>query len=158
MQVLRETLDKYEQNEIYLSFNGGKDCTVLLHLFGELFSERYPDVKLFCLYIQPNDPFDEIELFIGDCQRRYNIEIETIRGSVKGALFQMCQQHPQLKACVMGCRRTDPYCNDLNDFQVRCFYITFNALQLLANRTSLTQSYISFFTDNRSRMATVNAS
>lgn len=117
LQVLHETLDKYEPTEIFLSFNGGKDCTVLLDIFARLFSERYPDVKLYCLYIQPNNPFDEIEEFIRDCQNRYNIEVETIRGSVKGALFEMCEQHPQLKTCVMGCRRTDPYCNNLDTFQ-----------------------------------------
>lgn len=87
-------------------------------MFGALFSEKYPDVKLLCLYIQPNNPFDEIEEFIRDCTNRYNIVVETIHGAVKNALFEMCQNHPQLKACVMGCRRTDPYCNDLNDFQV----------------------------------------
>lgn len=122
-----ETLEKYEPNEIFLSFNGGKDCTVLLHLFGTLFSEKYPDVKLMCLYIQPNSPFDEIEEFIRDCSNRYNIVVETIHGAVKNALFEMCQHHPQLKACVMGCRRTDPYCNDLNDFQV-CISFAFKRL------------------------------
>lgn len=117
-QVLNKTLDTYESREIFLSFNGGKDCTVLLHMFVSLFSKRHPDESLLCLYIQPENPFDEIETFIRDCEKMYQIRVETIRGTVKASLADICQRYPYLKAVVMGCRRTDPYCSDLNAFQV----------------------------------------
>lgn len=124
LQVLNEALETYEWNEIFLSFNGGKDCTVLLHLFGKLFSQKYPNEKLLCLYIQPNNPFDEIEDFIRDCEQEYSIRVETIRGTVKGSLFEVCQRYPELKTVVMGCRRTDPYCSELNVFQVSLMICT----------------------------------
>lgn len=126
-QVLEKTLDTYDASEIFLSFNGGKDCTALLHLFIELFSQKYPNEKLLCLYIQPEDPFDEIEDFIRECERKYGICVESVRGTVKGALFEICEQYPQLKACVMGCRRTDPYCGDLNEFQVSWIHYKFES-------------------------------
>lgn len=69
------------------------------------------------------DPFDEIEKFIKDCQMQYNIVVETIQGTVKGALFEVCKRHPELKVCIMGCRRTDPYCGHLNEFQVSLSYV-----------------------------------
>lgn len=118
LQMLNKTLDTYDSKEIFLSFNGGKDCTVLLHMFVNLFTKRHPNETLLCLYIQPDNPFDEIEEFIVECQQRYKIRMETIHGSVKSTLFEMCQQYPHLKAVVMGCRQTDPYCSSLNEFQV----------------------------------------
>lgn len=118
LQVLNKTLDAYEANEIFLSFNGGKDCTVLLHMFVNLFTQRYPNETLLCLYIQPDSPFDEIEDFIRECEQLYMVRVERIRGTVKATLFEICQKYPHLKAVVMGCRRTDPYCSDLNVFQV----------------------------------------
>lgn len=118
-QVLNRTLETYGATEIFLSFNGGKDCTVLLDLVSKLFVEKYPKKRLLCLYIQPENPFEEIEEFIGECERLYKIEVKAIRGTVKAALAEICRQNPQLKACVMGCRRTDPYCQNLNEYQVR---------------------------------------
>lgn len=117
--MLNKTLETYESKEIFLSFNGGKDCTVLLHMFASLFTKRYPNESMLCLYIQPESPFDEIEDFIRECEQTYRIQVETIRGTVKAALFEICQRYPHLKAVVMGCRRTDPYCSDLNEFQVK---------------------------------------
>lgn len=117
-QVLTKTLDTYDPKEIFLSFNGGKDCTVLLHMFATMFTKRYPNDKLLCLYIQPENPFDEIESFINECEQHYRVRMESIRGTVKTSLFGICQRYPYLKAVVMGCRRTDPYCSNLNQFQV----------------------------------------
>lgn len=116
--MLNKTLDTYESKEIFLSFNGGKDCTVLLHMFANLFKKRYPNETLHCLYIRPDNPFDEIEEFIVECQQNYQIKMETIHGTVKTALREICQRYPHVKAVVMGCRHTDPYCSNLNEFQV----------------------------------------
>lgn len=121
-QVLNRTLDTYDASEIFLSFNGGKDCTVLLDLMSKLFVEKFPTKRLLCLYIQPENPFDEIEEFIQDCERQYKIEVKAIRGTVKGALHELCKQNnSRLKVCVMGCRRTDPHCENLNEYQVRAY-------------------------------------
>lgn len=103
---------------MFLSFNGGKDCTVLLHMFAGLFAKRYPNETMLCLYIQPESPFDEIEQFIRKCEQQYKVNVQTIRGTVKASLFEICQKYPHLKAVVMGCRRTDPYCGDLSELQV----------------------------------------
>lgn len=88
-------------------------------MFASMFTRRYPNETLLCLYIQPADPFDEIEDFIRECEQNYRIRVETIRGTVKASLFEICQKYQYLKAVVMGCRRTDPYCSDLNVFQVK---------------------------------------
>lgn len=119
-QILEQTIETYEHNEIFLSFNGGKDCTVLLHLFADLYFKKYPNKNLLCLYIQPMNSFEEVEEFIKACEIQYNITVEYIKGTVKGALAEMCNRYQTMKAVVMGCRRTDPYCENLNEFQVKC--------------------------------------
>lgn len=44
-RIIAETLEKYSLHEIALSFNGGKDCTVLLHLL-RVELDRYPSSSL----------------------------------------------------------------------------------------------------------------
>lgn len=106
---------------LFLSFNGGKDCTVLLHLVYKLLKNRpkFQHDTLLCIYLQPAEPFDEVESFVGDCGKRYfPIVIKPGVGTKQDALFSICNDYPELKACLMGCRRTDPYCQQLNDFEV----------------------------------------
>lgn len=33
LRTIEKALDHYKQNELCIGFNGGKDCTALLHLF-----------------------------------------------------------------------------------------------------------------------------
>lgn len=110
-------LDTFDADQIFLSFNGGKDCTVLLHLVSELYAKRCPGQRLLSLYIQPAEPFDEIEAFVHECAETYRTDVTVIRGDTKSALEQMCKQKPTLKACIMGSRRTDPFCGTLQAFQ-----------------------------------------
>lgn len=107
----------YELDEVFLSFNGGKDCTVLLDLISKRISESDRD-KFLCWYIEPDsDPsLDEVEVFVNECEKYYKIKIHRIRGRIKDALFEICSANPRLKACIMGSRRTDPYCQSLNSF------------------------------------------
>lgn len=73
LKVLEECFDKYPLESVCLSFNGGKDCTVLLHLTHLYLAKFYPkrSKALKVLYIRPKDPFDEIEEFINICEDRY---------------------------------------------------------------------------------------
>lgn len=73
---------------------------------------------LHCLYVQPKQPFDELEDFIKLCEKEYHIKIDTIKGNIKNVLEKVCDENPSLKACIMGSRRTDPYCANLKSFHV----------------------------------------
>ena len=53
-------------NRMVLSYNGGKDCTVLLDLVARVW-RRFPEFsckKLKTLYVPEKDPFPELETFI----------------------------------------------------------------------------------------------
>lgn len=104
--------------QIFLSFNGGKDCTVLLHLLSEILKESVCDLKV--IYFRTSEPFDEIEEFVMSCEGFYGITISTVESvtSMKEVLTNICDNDPDISACIMGSRRTDPYCENLNSFQV----------------------------------------
>jgi len=50
---------RYNPNEIFISFNGGKDCTVVLHLTATVAKLRNISSSLLCLYIT-DDSFSEV--------------------------------------------------------------------------------------------------
>jgi FAD synthetase len=57
-----------------LSYNGGKDCTVLLHLLAFVMARRKDlDVtaKLKTVFILPDKPFHQVETFAHDCAKQY---------------------------------------------------------------------------------------
>ncbi|CAH0547874.1 unnamed protein product [Brassicogethes aeneus] len=120
LQYIEESLTTYGTENIFLSFNGGKDCTVLLHLFVNLLKLKFPhyDQKIFCLYVRSENAFPEQDVFIRECGVFYNLEVLTIVGSIKDALHQVLEDRPNFKACLMGTRRTDPYSSNLSVFQM----------------------------------------
>uniref|UniRef100_A0A182PTK6 FAD synthase n=1 Tax=Anopheles epiroticus TaxID=199890 RepID=A0A182PTK6_9DIPT len=115
LQIITQALDRYRADEMFISFNGGKDCTVLLDL---IHNANLKDAKrIKCIYVRPLNPFSEIEEFVERCRQHYDITISTVDGGIKEALEQICRTDPQLKACIMGSRRSDPYCERLASFQ-----------------------------------------
>nr|XP_009678867.1 PREDICTED: FAD synthase [Struthio camelus australis] len=99
------------QRRLCSGFSGGKDCTALLHLVHAAVQRRYPErqEKLKVLYIRIVSPFPEMEQFIQATVQRYEIQLCTVEGSIREALVHLKEQQPQLKAVLMGTRRTDPY-------------------------------------------------
>ena len=56
-----------------MSYNGGKDCTVLLDMVWKVW-KRFPEfseMKLKTVYVAENEPFPELENFILDTIQRY---------------------------------------------------------------------------------------
>ncbi|XP_040190799.1 FAD synthase isoform X3 [Rana temporaria] len=115
LQTVEEALDQYSLEKISVAFNGGKDCTALLHLYHAAVQRRYPEKKekLQALYIRIVSPFLEMEQFMQDTTKRYTLQIYTIQGDIKQALMDLKAEQPQLEAILMGTRRTDPYSRTL---------------------------------------------
>ncbi|NWI64692.1 FLAD1 synthase, partial [Todus mexicanus] len=113
--TIEEALDRYSLSQLCVGFNGGKDCTALLHLVHAALQRRQPErqEKLQVLYIRIASPFPEMEQFIQATVQRYRIQLCTVEGSVRDALVRLKEQQPQLEAVLMGTRRTDPYSRTL---------------------------------------------
>ncbi|KAG1947678.1 FAD synthase [Pimephales promelas] len=113
--IIETALDRYSADELCVGFNGGKDCTALLHLYYAALKRRYPDRKdrLKALYIRIVSPFPEMERFLQDTIKRYDLELISVEGSIRQALNEVQERRPDLRAVLMGTRRTDPYSETL---------------------------------------------
>eukprot|EP00066_Takifugu_rubripes_P014854 XP_011604120.1 PREDICTED: FAD synthase isoform X1 [Takifugu rubripes] len=111
LKTIEAALDQYATEEICVGFNGGKDCMALLHLYYAALKRRYPDGKdkVKALYIRIVSPFPEMERFLQDTVKRYDLELISVEGSIRQALNEVQERRPGLKAVLMGTRRSDPY-------------------------------------------------
>ncbi|XP_029636531.1 FAD synthase [Octopus sinensis] len=111
-------LEQYTIPEIAVGFNGGKDCTALLHLVYAVVQKKYPDGhdQLQALFIRSKMSFPEVESFIQVSKNSYNLKMITLNGKIKESLAELKVQNPQVKAVFMGTRVTDPYSENLQPF------------------------------------------
>lgn len=76
LEVIDDALDSFGQDHLALSFNGGKDCTVLLHLLAAALGRRDATPKpLSAVYIPVASPFDQLETFVDEIAKAYNLEL-----------------------------------------------------------------------------------
>jgi len=131
-EKLRETVDiideAFERYGVFgFSFNGGKDCTVLLHLLSAglyKYAVRHPEIispdedlpKIPTVYIMNSYPFPEIDEYIKEANDLYDLDIITISEPMKEALKSFIDSKPGLKAISVGVRSTDPYSEHLQPF------------------------------------------
>ena len=70
--MIEECLTRYPgPGEVCISFNGGKDCSVLLHLVVAAWRKRKMKHRLKAVYIRGLDPFPEMEQFVEDTRQRF---------------------------------------------------------------------------------------
>lgn len=68
LSVIEKCLENFEAEQVCVSFNGGKDCTVLLHLFMAALQRRYKSKtkRISTLYVSDANSFPEIEKFLDE--------------------------------------------------------------------------------------------
>lgn len=110
-EIIRKACKLFKPEELMLCFNGGKDSTVLLDLLAMECPSAYP---LQAVCVQSHDPFQEVEQFIDSSTERYPLNVQRYNGAMKLAIEQALEEHPQVRAMFLGCRRTDPGCKDLS--------------------------------------------
>ncbi|XP_015120691.1 FAD synthase [Diachasma alloeum] len=113
--VLEECLERYNCDEVILSFNGGKDCTAVLHLAASVFLLRGIH-SLTCLYVT-GEPFPEVDAFVEKASQYYNLKVIRKKKPIKSALTALLNENKKLKAGLMGVRRGDPGSEKLQPFQ-----------------------------------------
>lgn len=106
-KIIQESLSKYS---ISLAFNGGKDCSVLLHLLSLQTSANIPTLN-----VAEQVPFIEVQEFIEYASSRYNITVKTYTNTMKNSLQEFIK-NTDLNCILMGTRSTDPYSHHLNFF------------------------------------------
>ncbi|CAG7837215.1 unnamed protein product [Allacma fusca] len=120
VEIIEESLEQYGIDGVWICFNGGKDCTVLLHLFYAVVAKKYPHAKdkLNGLCITIDDPFLEVESFMNDSAQKYGLNLRIFEGPIKAGLSEALEKYPGIRAVLMGTRRSDPSGKNLNYFQM----------------------------------------
>ncbi|KAI8945632.1 phosphoadenosine phosphosulfate reductase [Xylaria longipes] len=134
--VVDEAFQRYEPQEISISYNGGKDCLVLLIIIlaclarripppnknppskmsnGSSDATRFPE-KLQAVYIVSPHPFFEIDDFVASSTAEYQLEVTRYELGMKQGLEVYLADHPDIKAIFVGTRRTDPHGEKLTHF------------------------------------------
>ena len=118
LQIVDDVLRLYSPERIALSFNGGKDATVVFHLTRVVFAQRYhgrndaPRIRaVFFEESDPSEQFPQVLQFVQRWERRHCRWVELAR--VSGGIFRGLQRYlsecqPQVQCFFMGTRRTDP--------------------------------------------------
>ena len=104
--IIQECFEKFRPEQVAIAFNGGKDCMVMLHLIHAHLEKQ--STKLKALYIRDTNPFPEVEDFIANSAKMYNLDLITIDGPMKAALAALLDRHPEIEATVLGTRNSDP--------------------------------------------------
>lgn len=120
MEKLGKAIDGHGLQELAISYNGGKDCLVMLILFLAVIHEKFPneklslDFKLDSIYVNSEVPFKELEDFIEESSQYYYLDQFTIKSSMKSGFEHYLKVvNPKVKAIVVGIRYADPYGADL---------------------------------------------
>ncbi|KAK9420233.1 hypothetical protein SUNI508_06502 [Seiridium unicorne] len=133
--IIDDALTRYRPDELALSYNGGKDCLVLLILILASLPAHFPPppstpppplsscntpsfpVLLQAIYIRPTSPFEEVDSFVARTSEEYHLDLVTSDKPMKPALQDYLQEMFAVKAVFVGTRRTDPHGKDLSHFQ-----------------------------------------
>ncbi|KAI8086443.1 uncharacterized protein BX664DRAFT_335811 [Halteromyces radiatus] len=121
LEVIEEAYRLYGLDGIALSFNGGKDCTVLLHLVVAVLSRmgHKKDELLRTVFVTYPNAFPHVDAFVNICIKRYHLDCVPIAGPMRQALQQYLDiTQPRPKAIFVGIRRHDPYAENLTHFDM----------------------------------------
>lgn len=114
LNIVIQCYETYNPEEIFLTFNGGKDCTVVLHLAAAVAKVRNIS-SLLCLYVTA-DSFPEVDTFVERAALYYGLELVRKERPIKEALTSLLNERRDVKAGLMGMRKGDPGTNNLESF------------------------------------------
>ncbi|KAJ1951875.1 FAD1 flavin adenine dinucleotide synthetase [Linderina pennispora] len=126
LEVIEEAIGTYGPSRIALSFNGGKDCTVLMHLLRAALyrtstpkasaSGRRAALPLLSLYVVSSKAFAEMDDFVEESVGRYRLQLVREGGGMRQGLEEFKASFPHVQAIFVGTRRDDPHGKSLDFF------------------------------------------
>jgi FAD synthetase len=86
-RIIDEAINIYGEEKLGIAFNGGKDCTAILHLYYACILNRNLS-KINSVYVVGNsdESFEELEEFVKITEKRYGLTVYTQSGKMKEAL------------------------------------------------------------------------
>ena len=108
----------FSLSSLSLSYNGGKDCLVLLLLLlSALHNRDSLPSTLKSVYIVSAYPFPEIDSFVSTSSGIYCLDVVQYALPMRAAFELYLREQAQVKAIFVGTRRTDPHGGNLEFFQ-----------------------------------------
>lgn len=111
LDIIEKALTKYKLENTCISFNGGKDCTAVLHLVHSAAKKLCPnnnEPKLVAFYAPLPNHFKEESDFVQETARRYDLKLmQYSSNSLKESLFQFRADAPSIEAIFIGTRKDD---------------------------------------------------
>lgn len=110
--------------QISLSYNGGKDCLVLLILLLVSLSNHSSKHNtplpsaLQSVYIISPHPFSEVDDFVDASVSEYCLDLARYAMPMKQAFEKYLEEKDEVKAILVGTRRTDPHGENLGHFDM----------------------------------------
>lgn len=100
--VIEEAFARWKPSELALSFNGGKDCTVLLHMLAK--TGRLDGLRV--VFFDTEHGFPEVSSFMSEMETAYGFKCEMLGGFRAGLQVLV---DDGVKGVFLGTRRTDPH-------------------------------------------------
>lgn len=111
LDIIEEAFRKYKLEGTCISFNGGKDCTAVLHLVHSIARQLCHDnnePKLTAFYAQLPNHFEEEASFVKETVAKYDLKLmQYSSASLKESLRALKLDAPQIEAIFIGTRRDD---------------------------------------------------
>jgi FAD synthetase len=118
LEHISAVFDTYGPEHVSLCFNGGKDCTVLMHLLVAAFAHRGVAggvASIPIVYFKFEEELEELEAFIADMSRYYRFQLTVISGpTMKDCVATLLTRFPRTRAMFMGQRLGDPGSSSLS--------------------------------------------
>ncbi|KAL4788971.1 hypothetical protein BDV19DRAFT_374828 [Aspergillus venezuelensis] len=125
LDIINDALSRYTLDQLALSYNGGKDCLVLLILFLAAMNSKLPIDEaarphIPAMYVAESDPFTEMEEFVSWSKNIYHLNLARYTKSpettLKSGFEDYLNKNPSIQAIFVGTRRTDPWAEKLKWF------------------------------------------
>ncbi|KAJ2081386.1 3'-phosphoadenosine 5'-phosphosulfate sulfotransferase [Coemansia sp. RSA 988] len=121
LRVIEDAIERYGPSHLALSFNGGKDCTALMHMVRAALhrfesNNTTHDSSLVTLCVLYKRQFHEIDDFVERSVTRYSLELVRKEGPMRQGLQSFKDNYPHIHAIFVGTRRDDPYSSSLGFF------------------------------------------
>lgn len=114
VDIIRSAFSSYPFNTTAISFNGGKECTVLLDLVHQVINQinnanSTPIVYIPLIFYSPSpDNFEEEYEFIEKITATNELNfLQYSHKTINESLYRLKQDSPYLKAIVIGARNND---------------------------------------------------
>lgn len=125
ISIIKTALSQHGPKETALSFNGGKDCLVMLILYLASLYMMYKDTPerieelglISSVYVEGHHAFPEVEDFVKECNEKYGLDTVKYESPMKDSFAQYLTYRPHIKAILAGIRRADPYGDTLEFIQ-----------------------------------------